>query len=299
VHVFLSFIIFNFPFIEKYFTIFLNREQEFLGGHVRDGFYTRATSIFTGGEEFGELLVLLFPFALYKIFTSRKKIYSLVLGAFLLGAIISGTRSAFLLIIFQVITFVYILVPKKYNTQKIVISVTLVTIILLMFPVIFKYSFILVERLRMTVELTGHNNDITSMVNRSMVWPPAYALTISTISLFGHGPTQAHVLGYPVYNFHCLYLSLIFQLGIIGSIVFLFFLFILVKRLWNSLRTCKIQEKEYLLVVTCLLSLICFLINEIKFEFNRSDSYQQFVWICFAIFCLIGLQNREYKIEKN
>ncbi|WP_321492489.1 O-antigen ligase family protein [uncultured Desulfobacter sp.] len=296
VHVFLSFLIFNFQWIEKYFSIFLSRNQEHLGRHIVHDVYVRATSVFTGGEEFGELLILLFPFALYKLFLSRKKIYWFIIGSLLIGVVISGTRSAFLLIVFQTLAFVYILVPKKYNSRKIVITVGFAIVFILMLPVFMKYSYILMDRVQVTLDQVGQDDDIVTISNRSTVWPLAWDTTVKTISLFGHGPIQAARLGFPVRNFHNLYLSLIFQFGIIGSMVFLMFFYALAKRLFVMLKNSKKNKgPEYLLAVTCLLSLFCFLINEIKFEFNRGDSYQQFVWIFFGIFYLTGTIWKNYK----
>lgn len=289
IHVFLSFIILNYPWVEQYLTIFLNRTQENLGGEMLDGAYVRATSVFIHGEEFGELLILLFPFVLYKVFASKEKFYFLITVALLFGTLLSGTRSAFFLIIFQILVFVFILAPKRYNSKKIVLSVALLSICLLMLPVFFKYGSILIDRVQETLVLIGKDEDLINVVNRSFPWPPAYELTINTISFFGHGPLQACVIGFPVYNFHCLYLSLLFQFGIIGTIVFLLFFITLAKRLLGSVNRLK-QKKgsDYLLIITCLLSLICFLINEIKFEFNRADSYQQFVWCAFSVVYLSG-----------
>lgn len=288
-HVFLSLLIFNFPWIEKYFFIFLHRTQTHLGNHIIDDVYVRATSVFTGGEEFGELLVLLFPFALYKLFVYRKKIYWFVIGSLLLGMVISGTRSAFVLIVFQTLAFIYILVPAKYNSRKIIITVGFAIAFILMLPVFMRYSPILMDRVQIALDELGQKNDIITIVNRSVVWPMAWNLTVKTISLFGHGPIQAVALGFPVKNFHNLYMSSIFQFGVIGSILFFMFFFILAKRLFFVAKKNKEESGSlYLLTLTCLLSLSCFLINEIKFEFNRSDSYQQFVWIFFGIFYLTG-----------
>ena len=289
IHVFLSFIILSYPWVEQYLTVFLNRTQENLGGKILDGAYVRATSVFIHGEEFGELLILLFPFVLYKAFASKEKFYFLITVALLFGTLLSGTRSAFFLIIFQILVFVFILAPKRYSTKKIVFSIAFVPICILMLPVIFKYGSLLIDRVQETLVLIGQNEDLINVVNRSMSWPLAYELTMNTISFFGHGALQAHVIGFPVYNFHCLYLSLLFQFGIIGTIVFLMFFVTLAKRLLGSVNRLK-QKKgsDYLLIVTCLLSLTCFLINEVKFEFNRSDSYQQFVWCVFSVVYLSG-----------
>ena len=157
-----------------------------------------------------------------------------------------------------------------------------------MLPLFFKYSYILMDRVQETYDLIRKDADITTVANRTGVWPMAYALTMRTISFFGHGPTQAVVLGFPVKNFHSLYLSILFQFGVIGSIIFFTFFFVLIKRLLINFKRDNQKGPIYLLTVACLLSLFCFLINGIKFEFNRSDSYQQFVWIFFALFYLTG-----------
>jgi len=295
VHVFLMLLIFHFPWIEEYLSVFLRRNQENLGGHIAGGVYTRGTTVFTGGEEFGELLVLLFPFALYKLFTRGGKIYWFVIGALLIGMLISGTRSAFLLIIFQTLGFVYILVPAKYNSKKITITIGFVFVFILMLPILNEYSPILMDRVQITLDQLGQK-DIVMIANRSSVWPLAWDLTVKTISLFGHGSIQAFGIGFPVKNFHNLYMSLMFQFGVIGSIVFFMFFFVLAKRLFFVAKKYKGKRGSlYLLTLTCLLSLFGFLINEIKFEFNRSDSYQQFVWCFFAVFYVIGTVWQNHK----
>ena len=298
-HVYLSLLIFNSPWIEKFFTIFLDREQEHLGYHVLNNVYVRATSIFTGGEEFGELIVLIFPFALYKLFFSKKVIYWFVIASLLLGMLLSGTRSAFFLIVFQILIFVCVLVPAKYNRKKIVFTVTFSFICLLMLPFFLKYSPILMDRVQLTLDQIGQKENIIIVLNRSSVWPLAWDLTVKTISIFGHGPIQARGIGFPVENFHNLYMSLLFQFGVIGLTIFFILFILLAKRLFAVAKKIKRENTvTYLLAVSCLISLFCFLINEIKFDFNRSDSYQQFVWCIFAIFYLCGTIQKDTKNEK-
>ena len=157
-------------------------------------------------------------------------------------------------------------------------------------PFLVKYTPILKDRIYVTIDNISQNEDILTITNRSAVWPMAYELTKKTISLFGHGPIQAHGLGFPVKNFHNLYLSLIFQFGIIGSFVFFLFFLLLINKLFSALKKYSKKDHYYLLILACLFSLFSFLVNELKFEFNRSDSYQQFVWCFFAVFYLAGTQ---------
>ena len=63
-HIFLSFLILNFPWLGKYLAIFLTRAEENFAITI-----SRAQTVFTGGEEFGELLILMFPFVIYKLFS--------------------------------------------------------------------------------------------------------------------------------------------------------------------------------------------------------------------------------------
>ncbi len=312
IHVFLSLLLLHFPWTEKYFTIFFHRTREHLGAYFVDGVYTRATTIFSSGEGFGELLVLLFPFSLYKFFVSKNKLFLLVVAFLFLGAILSGTRSAFLLIVFQLLVFVCILVARKYTIKRFAVAVCSTLICVLVLSSFFHYSSILTDRFQLTLDQVrvtapdmtkpGAQNrikskvpnqvqskvDIASIVNRQGIWTRAYDITTHTISLFGHGPIQAHKLGFQSKNFHCLYLSMLFQFGIVGTLFFVLFFYTIAKSLLKYVKRIKYNDTGYLLAATCLLSLLCFFINEIKFEFNRSDSYQQLVWIFFAVFYMTG-----------
>ena len=283
----MSLLILNFPWIENFLSIFFDSNQEYLGNYIGNGNYERATSVFTNGEEFGELILILFPFAIYKLFSSPKKIYWFFTWWFLIGLVISGTRSAFFLIIFQFFAYVYILVPIKYNKKKILVTVFFVITFVIMLSFLAKYTPILTDRVQATINQIKLNEDILTITNRAEVWPMAYELQ-NSISLCGHGPIQAHGLGFPVKNFHNLYLSLLFQFGIIGSFIFYILFILLAKNLFSALKNYSKSDHNYLLILACLLSLISFLINELKFEFNRSDSYQQFVWCYLAVIYLTG-----------
>jgi len=292
-HIFLCFFIFNYPGIEKYFTVFLRRTQEHFSGDMLGGHYVRGTTIFTGGEEFGELLILLFPFVLYRLFTTPKKLYWFVAASFLLGLGLSATRSALFLMIFQGLAFIYFLVPGKYNRKKIAFTISFGLVFMLLLPVFLKYDLFLMDRVQDMLDQIGRKADIISVVNRSGVWQLAWEVTIKTVSMVGHGPIQAYKIGFPGENFHCLYLSLLFQFGVIGLVLFIILFFVMAKRLFIVAKNIKREnDSVYLLALSCLLSLFCFLVNEIKFEFNRGDSYQQFVWGIFAVYYLTGTLNK-------
>ena len=77
-------------------------------------------------------------------------------------------------------------------------------------------------------------------------------------------------------------LILVFQFGFIGTVFFLTFFYILTNRMVLKLNSVNKDSQLYLLTGSCILSFVAFLVNEVKFEFNRSDSYQQVIWLLFA-----------------
>jgi len=287
-HIFFTLIIFNFPGVVKYFHIFLVNNQETLGAReLQGGLYTRGVNIFTGGEEFGELFVLLFPFALYKALTVRNKLYFAVLMFFILGVFLAGTRSSFFIIGCQVVVyFLAAFLSKEYKFKSIRMIIWIIFILFFTFPLYIMYFEILLVRIYGFFDLYANNSDIISLMNRQSVWPEALKITIATISVFGHGTINAYSLGYTKGNFHSLYLTLLWQFGIIGTMLFLAFFTILCKRLIYKINNKKTETFNYFLSIASLISLLGFLLNEVKFEFNRMDSYQQFVWIIFAVFYL-------------
>jgi len=299
VHIGISLLLFNFQGTEQYFSVFFHRNQEHLSGYFLNGVFVRATTVFTAGEEFGELLVLLFPFSLYMTFVSKNKIYFLLSAVLFLGTILTGTRSAFLIVVFQLGFFVFVLVSRRHVKSKLVFAAASLAVSIVIVLIFLYYSPVLFNRFRDTIELITNGKNIFSILNRSTTWPVAYDLTTKTISLFGHGPIQACRLGLTAQNFHCLYLSLLFQFGIFGSVVFFLFFYTLAKRLLQALKKLKDNSPDYLLVMSCLVSFACFLVNEIKYEFNRADSYQQLVWIFFALFYLSSQLWRHSSHDKN
>ena len=288
-HILISLLLFYFPDARQYFSIFLSgREQELGARNLYHGAYTRATTTFTGGEEFGELLILLFPFILYKTFTARNYRYNLLLMIFVLGVFLSATRSSFLIIGLQSLCFLFIVLgSKRYKTK--IIKLIIISLIILFFtaPLYLHYSKILFDRLNETIYLYQSQANIISVINRQKTWPEAFNITIKTLSLFGHGTIKAYNLGYRVGNFHSLYMTLLFQFGVVGTFTFLYFFFLLSKRMITKLRNNEIRHTQaYYLITACLLSLFGFLVNEVKFEFNRMDAYQKVVWLIFSVYYL-------------
>ena len=246
-----------------------------------------------GAEQIGELIAVIYPLALYKLITSvriKQKIFAILFVILLIGAVMTGTRSINGLILFSTILVLLAKTGRLYKKKIIILvsGITITTLIILFFSP-FTIFDTLFERAITTFDTYKTGSQMDILLNRQLVWPDAWSTTINTLSLFGHGPSQAAKLGLAKYNFHNLYLSLIFQFGVVGSPLFIFFFMALLKKMLGHISKDKANVK--LLKTCCILSLLTFLINEIKFEFNRGDSYQQLVFVLFSIYFLCGKVN--------
>ncbi len=288
-HILLSILLYIYPNIQYIFKIFFHRTQTHLGNHIsKNGGFERATSIFTGGEELGELLAILTPFYFYKAFKNNK--FVLLLPILFIGLMISGTRSAAILAIIESIVFFLFTRSNKFLVKKLVIVAFVLFFLVIGWNFISSIIGILINRFHESSMNIRNEAEFSTIMNRGPIWEAAWDTTWRTFSLLGHGPIQASALGMNggMPNFHCLYLSLLFQYGIIGFFIFIRFFIFLYQSLILKLRQLDKEHSFYPLVLANILSLTAFLINEGKYEFNRGDSYQQFMFVIFAIYFLTG-----------
>jgi O-antigen ligase len=210
----------------------------------------------------------------------------------------SGTRSANILMIFIICSFIYYAKSNFFLKSKIYIAFIILSLIIIFHSIFYSYFSISLERFNVSNYRIDSINDFIVFLNRQEVWPDAWETTYKNITFFGHGPIPAHEIQLmpSQRHFHSLYMTLLFQFGIIGMPIFIYFFYILFLRLARQLSIQKRNSTEYLLIASCIISLCTFLINEIKFEFNRSDSYQQIVWVIFSIYFLAGNNFRKYGI---
>lgn len=284
-HVVLSLILQRWPGMEQYFSIFLYAGQQSLMADT-EGQYARATTVFTGGEGFGELLLLVFPFSIYKLFRSSLVVYLPLTLLLLTGVVASATRSAILLVSLEIVLFGLVLLSRRVSRTRVMLVLGFAVIAVAVFTPVFASEIeASVQRLDASAAALEKGSGLTAALNRSLVWPNAIEVTAQHLSVFGHGPVQAYVLGIGgPYNFHSLYLTLLFEFGVLGAAIWLIFFVHLGARLLTALRRIRFRtDPAALLLTACLLSLLCFLLNEIKFEFNRDDSSQQFVWLVLGV----------------
>ena len=237
----MSFALRQFPALETYLSAFLTTGQESLGEVSSEGYYARATTTFTRGEEFGELLVLLFPFGLYKLLTSRVYAYLPLTILLFAGMLYTGTRSSLLLMSLQLFLFCAILVFRRSRSR----SIMIVSGFLLLLVATTSLVSLIMDTalaLRRVCGTLGRRGSFSALLNRDVVWSSASAVVRTTLSLFGHGPVRAHVIGYGDYNFHSLYMTWVYQFGILGTAVWALFFTYLFRRLWSAFRSVRFKE---------------------------------------------------------
>ncbi len=277
-------ILYFYPLFGKALSIFTARNQDIMVTSFASG-AKRLECIIAGGEEIGEGIAVMFPLVLYKYLSKRDFINIVVIFIFIGGAILAATRSSIILILIGTLVF-GIYNRKSFNLPFYVLwvylSIVVIGVWLLYFPSIFDP---ILNRFGDFFNRYEKSGSLVNAINREGVWYYAQQSVLPNISLFGNG--MVSIVGNGIRHFHNLYLTILHQLGLVGFVVLVGFFFRLPFKLHMKLKTISDLQLRAL-VHSCMLSMSIFLINEIKFEFNRDASYQQIVWILFAIFALVA-----------
>ena len=252
----------------------------------------RLRCLIGGGEELGELLAVLLPLLLYKtLFNHGSRFYYIILFLlYCLGILLTATRSAILLSLLS--TFVFLV----WNYRNIRLPKILALIYFFAFligatlyfsPAFYNLFVKVMLRFNVISETYAKTAQFSAVMNRQSTWEYAIQAVWPNLNLFGNG--MLTILNGKPFNFHNLYLTLIYKFGIIGVIIHIaLFLYILV----SLIRFVRHEHNDSIssLASSCIISFSVFLINEIKFEFNRGASYQQIIWVLFAIYWLAANQ---------
>lgn len=277
IHIVISLVVDIYPRAGSLFKVFLPRNFDPLDLVERGKEMGRVGSFVFTPEKYGEILAALSPIVIYKIYKSKNSFWFFIFFLFALGLMHSVTRSGIILFVGGV--FLSILYNFKSKPGKTIIlsNFFFVTAVAMVF-----YSNTLLDDIyiRFADAATTYNNtgNVIATLNRSRVFYPAWNLVVSKLTFFGNGITDFH--------FHDLYLTNIYQLGIIGSLFFSIVFLSPIVKLLKSLKTSTHENKK--LIFACILSLILFLINETKFEFIRDSSYQQIWWGLLATYYLVS-----------
>ncbi len=282
VQIVIGIILYFYPPFGKALSIFTTRTDDILTTPFAGA--KRLQSIMTGWEEFGEFIAVLAPFLFYFIIKSGGKIYSLfLLMLFIAGAILTATRSAIILFVFA--GFVFLIWNRHFiRINKLLISAYIFGIFILILVYIFPTAVDVwdaaIVRFDVFSETYAKTKSIVAAIDRQGTWDYAKMVVWPNLNLFGNSLVTPG-------NFHNLYLTLIYQFGVIGITAFLsFFVYISIRLLISVKMT--VDPIMKCLASACILSFAVFLVNEIKFEFNRGSSYQQIIWFIFSIYWLVS-----------
>ncbi len=274
IHIVISVCVKFHPSLGSWFKIFLSREVESFDSVNRHNM-ERIKSFVFGQESFGEILATLSPLIMYKIYKYRNPIWACCLLVFSLGLLFTVTRSGIVLFIAGIMISIFYISKEKMNKTLMLIYFMLSTlvIVLIVNPPILSDIFHRFGDAKATYDSGG---TLFETLNRKFL-PDVWQLVISKISLFGNGVTE--------YNFHNLFLTTLHRRGIAGGTVFFL---VLLYPMGCLIKSFKEEERKTNknLIFLCVLSMILFLINELKFEFTRGASYQQLCWCLFAIYYL-------------
>ncbi|PQP35621.1 hypothetical protein C6A37_01600 [Desulfobacteraceae bacterium SEEP-SAG9] len=278
-HIFASIIVKIIPSLESAFSIFFPRNVDVLNFSYQTKGVTRIKSFVMTPESYGEFLATLSPIILYKIFRFRNPLWLVVFFLFFLGEIFAVTRSGIILFLAGVAFLFLYHLKEKIGIILSLSYIFLTAFILILYlepslfgDVLLRFSFI--------KESHEHGGTLIDTLNRK-VFIDAWDVTISNLSFFGNCLSE--------FNFHNLLLTTLHEKGIGGTTLFFVVLFYPMVRLVKSIRNHKLANKA--LIFSCLLSMVLFFINETKYEFTRSDSYQQICWALFGTYYLVSQQS--------
>jgi len=270
------------PSLGRAFTLFLPQGEVFdIPG--RGSMEERMGSFALGGaENYGELLAMLAPIAVYKMFSERLW-WVACLILFALGEILCLTRSG--IVLFAAGSFISILYYGRSNAMRFagvsyVLGGALLGLILL-YP-----SFLQgpVERFGLALQSYESTGDFFETIHRAE-FPDRWAFLNSQLSLFGSGFGHSPFSQGPL-HFHNLVFTTLYRLGVVGCFLFL------VVAAWPAGRLIRLlaggEQMHSHLAFACLLAMGILGVNEMKFEFVREAPYEQLIWALLGVFAWIG-----------
>ena len=294
IQIIIGIILYFFPSVGSWLTIFYPPYVDVVETRVTDSGIKRLSSIIIRQESMGEAIATLLPLLLYMLAKTRKFIYQVALLIFSCGVFMSATRSA--IILFCMFFILYMLqqrtffeIPQWFFLA--LISTFTAILILSFFPSILDQ---VIYRFSAFFEIYEKGGSLAQIINRKQKWDIAVNATMSNLSLMGNGMISIVGRGKTM-NFHNLYLTVLHQIGIMGFVIFFGFIAMLLARIYKSF-SIALTQSDRLLAYSVLLSLSILMINSSKYEFNRQPSYQEYVWVLFAVYYLIS-ENIKVKLQ--
>lgn len=262
-------------------------------------------------ELYGEESLMLLAFCLPILMSPRhvKRAYktnwlviTLLLMASLVGLVLSRSRSVFILMILLILCMPFLLNMAGLNPAMTLRKIMIVMALIVGSAYVL-WSFINIDY---SLERLGEINlsEVTleglisgELINRGPMFQYGYDRLRKENWFFGFGwltydyNIKNSTGPFSVFNFdlHSLYLTLPLYFGWIGSVAFLSIFFIMLKRLWSIMRRNAMALNGWRIAALCFfLSLLFFLVNEIKIGILREPHYFMTIWIW------LGLANALY-----
>lgn len=278
-------LLYFYPQARSWFDLFLKADREFLDLRENQETVRRLRTLITGPEPTGEMLAVLAPLVLGRALANNSLRHFGYFLLFFAGEMLTATRSTILLFAAgSAVTLMYFTarVHAGRGLKFIGASVVGLAVLMAAFPGLTSGFF---ERSLEAKTLARTGGGLSEILNRDEVWANAERLLKQT-PLTGNGFLPPSYLG-ETQNFHNLYLTLIFQLGWAGAPFYILALGAILVLLWRKRAVLDNSESRFMVAV-CIVSMSLFLVNEIKYEFNRHQPYSQFCWALFAVFYLMA-----------
>lgn len=268
------------------FRFVMPRNEEELAVRVTDESIRRLTTLIAGPEPTGEMLAVLAPLVLHKYFTGTRSIYLWVFLAMGGAEILTATRSTNLLFALGALTVVYAHSARIRASKLLTLVLAVIAggvLVLLIRP---DFADALLTRFGVTHLAPGGAGEVSASLNRAAVWSEGVS-RLADLPPFGHGFARVLMEDGSVVQFHSLYLTSLYQLGWIGAPVFFGLLLVILGGLWKVSKTSRGAVGRSLAFCMAVAFSI-FLVNEIKYEFNRHPPYLHLCWVFIALAYLVS-----------
>lgn len=285
IHVLISILILWNPKVESYIQIFF-RTEDAVGITERvEGGALRLRSFVFRQESYGEIIAALCPILVYKIVARRAIWFVPLFIAFAVGVALSITRSGIVLFcVGTMITAVWLGVRNRLMFLLfVVLGLGGVAIIMwqeteIVEHALFRFGMQHESTLFVKHGLLKELYPLFLKINRGF-WVDVLDKYILNPTLFGNGLVTP-------YNFHNLPFTVVYQIGIVGAVIY----FGLVGKVFL-----RLAGKYFInnglsrnLVVAGIVCLTLLFINEMKYEYTRDESYQEICFIVLGAMALLG-----------
>lgn len=288
----ISVVLYMVPDAREFFGYFTLGKEEIMQGFVMVQGHARLYSPAMAYEALGEFIALSSPLVLYKFYSKRNIIW--LIGYFFMFAVLALNQTRSGMILFVVSSLIFL----AFNLSKLNIKTTLSGLFISIFAIVlsienFNILFSgVITRLQESQNILNKGSNIFATINREGFYYNMGVL-IDNINAFGHGLLSPIAYKLIEYHFHNLIQTILFQFGYIGAPFYFILLFSI---FFNTLKSWRISNNKNMkfLLFSLFVAMMTFLVNEMKYEFNRYEAYQQIIWALFGTFLLITRHIYDY-----